>query len=236
MKNKLRTTQTAGLIFSALLGCWSAPAQGFFNSDFEIAWINHQFGFPLGGPPVSASDAMPGWQVVFDGNITATLAYSYEHFPSGYEPAVILFGPGRFRGQGGGGRGPKNPANVAQASGPSPFGGDPRINRQALSSDAKKELRNEARNIWQELTGRRARWDDLQVHHRVPLEYAHLFRANPNRVSNLIGVNERVHGLINNAWTAFRTALNGRTPTPSEVIRQAIRIDNQFGDSMRFIR
>jgi RHS repeat-associated protein len=40
----------------------------------------------------------------------------------------------------------------------------------ALSEATKDALRADARDIWQAVTGRRAIWDNMQVHHRVPLE------------------------------------------------------------------
>jgi hypothetical protein len=80
-------------------------------------------------------------------------------------------------------------------------------------------------------------WDGLEAHHRVPLEHAHLFpNANPNRIANLVGVESGVHTQITNSWNAWGRALNGRTPTDAEVIKQAISVDEQFGQSFRFVR
>jgi hypothetical protein len=98
-----------------------------------------------------------------------------------------------------------------------------------LSGEAKNAFRAEARNIWQDLTGKRAIWDDLQVHHRIPLEWSHYFPdANPNRVTNLVGINPQAHTQVTNAWNAWRLALNGRVPTQADIIRQAVNIDNTF--------
>jgi hypothetical protein len=106
----------------------------------------------------------------------------------------------------------------------------------ALSTEARDALRADARDIWQARTGRPAIWDDLQVHHRIPLEWAHLFpHSDPNRISNLIGMTSANHTQVTNAWNAWRQSLNGRIPTQAEVLQQAIRIDEQFGNLMRFL-
>jgi hypothetical protein len=108
--------------------------------------------------------------------------------------------------------------------------------RAALSSAERDALRTAARDIWQARTGRRAIWDGLDVHHRIPLEWSHLFpNSNPNRISNLIGMTPANHTQVTNAWNAWRQSLNGRIPTQAEVLQQAIRIDEQFGNLMRFL-
>ncbi|AVR95084.1 RHS repeat domain-containing protein [Pseudoduganella armeniaca] len=106
-----------------------------------------------------------------------------------------------------------------------------------LSKEAKNQLRSEATDIWQKLTGRRAIWDGMQVHHRVPLEYAHLFPGvDPNRVANLMGVDPKIHSQITNAWNAWGRSLGGRVPTRAEVIGQAIKIDSMFGAHLKAVR
>jgi hypothetical protein len=106
----------------------------------------------------------------------------------------------------------------------------------ALSNDAKDRVRATARDIWEAATGRRPVWDGLDVHHRIPLEWAHLFpKADPNRVANLIGLTPTNHALVTNAWNNWRIGLNGRIPTQGEVIQQAINIDAQFGHYMTFL-
>lgn len=37
-----------------------------------------------------------------------------------------------------------------------------------LTAEVKNALRAEAREIWQNVSGRRAIWDKLEVHHRIP--------------------------------------------------------------------
>ena len=105
-----------------------------------------------------------------------------------------------------------------------------------LSREARDVLRAYARDIWQERTGRRAIWDGLDVHHRIPLEWSHLFpNSNPNRISNLVGMTPATHRQVTNAWNAWRRGLNGRIPTRAEILQQAIHIDAQFGHLMRFL-
>ncbi|WP_143195698.1 hypothetical protein [Archangium sp. Cb G35] len=66
------------------------------------------------------------------------------------------------------------------------------------------------------------------VHHRIPLEYAHLFqRLNINARENLWGVHKLVHKGINNVWTTFRRA-KGRA-TEEDVRKVADIVDRHFG-------
>jgi hypothetical protein len=63
-----------------------------------------------------------------------------------------------------------------------------------------------------------ARYD---VHHLIPLEYAHLFpELDINAASNLSALGKPVHQKINNVWTSFRTAL-GNDATPQQVQQMA---------------
>ncbi len=106
-----------------------------------------------------------------------------------------------------------------------------------LTPREKDRLRSQATAIWEQKTGRRASAVGMDVHHRIPLEWAHLFpEANPNRVANLIGLRRPDHYLVNNAWREWKRSLNGATPTPAQVMRQALRIDEQFGHLMRFVK
>ncbi len=66
------------------------------------------------------------------------------------------------------------------------------------------------------------------VHHRIPLEYSHLFeRLNINAGENLWGVHGLVHKKVNNLWTAFRPA--GSKATAEDVRKVAAIIDRHFG-------
>ena len=98
-----------------------------------------------------------------------------------------------------------------------------------LTREASDQLRENARSIWQGLTGRRAIWDNLEVHHRIPLEWSHIFgKADPNRIANLVGINGKVHTQVSNAWAAWKQSLGGRIPTQAEVMEQALKIDELF--------
>jgi len=105
--------------------------------------------------------------------------------------------------------------------------------RAALTNAEKDALRAAARDIWQAQTGRRAVWDGLDVHHRIPLEWSHLFpNTNPNQLANLLGITPANHTQVTNAWNAWRQGLNGRIPTRAEVLEQVARIDQRFGHLM----
>ena len=66
----------------------------------------------------------------------------------------------------------------------------------------------------------------LELHHRWPLEYANLMpKSDPNRMSNIIGLEKKIHDQVSDAWTAFRKGLNGREPTAAEVYKQVTEID-----------
>jgi hypothetical protein len=74
------------------------------------------------------------------------------------------------------------------------------------------------------------------VHHRIPLEWSHVFRGDPNRAANLVGVSDDVHRQITASWNTWRRSLGGRTPTSAEIMQQALKIDQEFARYMRFVR
>jgi len=100
-----------------------------------------------------------------------------------------------------------------------------------LSDVAKDALRKEAREeifykAYPDLIGK-----DLQVHHRITLEWAHLFpEAELNRLSNLVGLDETIHKQISAKWSIFRSYYKslGRSPTAKEILRFALKIDQEF--------
>jgi RHS repeat-associated protein len=95
-----------------------------------------------------------------------------------------------------------------------------------LTAAEKDAYREQAKRIWKKLTGRRAYGDKLDVHHRIPLEWSHLFPdLDPNRVENLVGVDAGTHALINDAWARWKSGMEGVVPTPQQVEDQAKRID-----------
>jgi hypothetical protein len=73
----------------------------------------------------------------------------------------------------------------------------------------------------------------LQIHHRIPLEWAHLFpEANPNRLANLIGLDPEVHKQVNKIWGNFRNyySQEGIEPTAHDVLLQALKIDEIYSN------
>lgn len=92
-------------------------------------------------------------------------------------------------------------------------------------------LRREARkiffNAYPQLKGK-----ILEVHHRVPLEWRSLFpELDPNRLSNLQGLSQRVHKVkATDLWDAFRNAYRRRRckPTRQEVLNYAKLVDRSL--------
>ncbi|TWT45026.1 tRNA(Glu)-specific nuclease WapA precursor [Phycisphaerae bacterium RAS1] len=104
-----------------------------------------------------------------------------------------------------------------------------------LTQPERDVLRTEGRAIWEAHAKIRAQQQGLEVHHRIPLEYAHLFPSvNPNRLTNLVGVPAVPHSDITQAWLRWGRNL-GHEPTSVDVMTQACRIDEQFGDVFRSV-
>jgi len=102
-----------------------------------------------------------------------------------------------------------------------------------LSDGEKNVLRKKAREIFYEAYPRLTN-HGLEVHHRIPLEWAHLFpEANPNRLSNLVGLDDTVHHQINVMWSDFKQYYSslGRSPTAKEILEFALKIDQEFSTS-----
>jgi len=74
----------------------------------------------------------------------------------------------------------------------------------------------------------------LEVHHRIPLEYSHLFKADPNRTANLIGLHKDVHAEISGLWTSFRNAIPNASA--SDVMHFSLLIDKNYGGMYNSIR
>ncbi|HZH78740.1 MAG TPA: hypothetical protein VEY88_22110 [Archangium sp.] len=104
--------------------------------------------------------------------------------------------------------------------------------QEPLSPNLKNSLRAEAREYYKELYPRLARiledlGEKLPIHHRRPLQYAHLFPAGDiNAAENLAVVLHHVHKQINFLWGRFRKARPN--PTEDEVRRAAEIIDGYF--------
>ncbi|WP_257455037.1 hypothetical protein [Archangium lipolyticum] len=104
--------------------------------------------------------------------------------------------------------------------------------QQPLDDTLKRDLRNAARDYYMELYPQfadalRQLRGKLQIHHRRPMQYAHLFPAEDiNAGENLAMVREHVHKEVNLLWGRFRQARP--SPTADEVRRAAEIIDGHF--------
>jgi RHS repeat-associated protein len=109
------------------------------------------------------------------------------------------------------------------------------ITKPIRGRQATELWREAARNIWDALS--KVSREGHHVHHRIPLEWAHLFpEMNPNRISNLKLVPRAIHegaDGVSTAWAQFRHSLGGRTPTPEEVLQKAAEIDARFGQHFK---
>ena len=98
-----------------------------------------------------------------------------------------------------------------------------------LSNDCKGALRKSGRARFVQKLGEQA-IQDMAIHHRIPLEWAHLFPTrHPNDIANLVAVAQDVHNRIGAIWTRFRSGLQGRIPTVAEVLEVVRQIDAEFG-------
>ncbi len=104
--------------------------------------------------------------------------------------------------------------------------------RQPLDTELKNTLRKDARAYYAELYPQFAKSlnelrAELPIHHRRPLQYAHLFPDdNINAAKNLAMTRKYAHKDINLLWERFRTARPN--PTADDVRRAAEIIDRQF--------
>ncbi|MCG3126415.1 MAG: hypothetical protein CHACPFDD_01250 [Phycisphaerae bacterium] len=101
-----------------------------------------------------------------------------------------------------------------------------------LNATERGRLRTEARKLWERYSGSSASTRDLDVHHRIPLEWSHLFPTlDPNRTTNLVGIHSSHHRAnVNNAWRTWKAVL-GRDPSAAEVLEQACRVDRELGSA-----
>ncbi len=106
------------------------------------------------------------------------------------------------------------------------------ILHKPLDDGAKASLRAEARRSYKRIHPELAEFLDtlggkLPIHHRCPLEYAHLFpEKDINAVGNLAMVTRDVHERINALWIKFRKA---RPQASALDVEAAARtIDEQF--------
>ena len=95
-----------------------------------------------------------------------------------------------------------------------------------LTAAEKNAARQIGRVRWAQANGVAARVLGAQVHHEDPLEWAHLKPgADPNRLSNLVGLEEKGHNIANQFWAQFRRSLGNTQPTPAQVMTQKLRLN-----------
>jgi hypothetical protein len=104
-----------------------------------------------------------------------------------------------------------------------------------LTRDEKKELREQARASFRQLHPELAEAMKLgkrglyEIHHRRPLEYAHLLLGEDiNARNNLVAVAQPVHYRINGLWAKFRKGRGDSEVHADEVRRMAEIIDQHF--------
>lgn len=104
---------------------------------------------------------------------------------------------------------------------------------------AKAFLRREARDFMLKNSDNFAKavsdGQKLEVHHVIPLEWAHLMGEgfDPNSLSNLAGVSKDVHKQINNMWNEFRERFKkaGYEPTVKDIMEQVAKTIKNYGEN-----
>ncbi len=117
------------------------------------------------------------------------------------------------------------------------------LNRRQLSSLERDAVREAARRLWAEragtklLGGKGLKEAGYEVHHRIELQFSHLFPDNPNAIENVFTVKIEVHAKITKAWEEWLRLKGGvGNVTKAEVEAQAALIDGQFAqDAATFI-
>jgi hypothetical protein len=108
-----------------------------------------------------------------------------------------------------------------------------RLIREPLDRETKIKLRAQARQAYKALHPELSTLLDKQgvllpIHHRCPLEYAHLFpERNINAAENLAMVTQNVHKRIDALWTKFRRSRPAATAEEVEAASHVI--DGRFG-------
>ncbi len=103
-----------------------------------------------------------------------------------------------------------------------------RLARTPLGDAEKQALRRVSRDSYKKLYPHLAELLDekgplLPIHHRRPLEYAHLFPTDDiNAAENLAMVRKAVHDRINAVWTRFRQTRTGATSTEVEEVARIV--------------
>ena len=116
------------------------------------------------------------------------------------------------------------------------YGWTKKMRSTKLTDGQKNLLRTQAREMLGpdfRIDGKKYTWCASQVHHVVPLEYAHLFPdVSPNWRNNLTAMLNEDHQLVSKMWDTFRDDLNGTTPTQEKVAEFALKTIQEYGDRM----
>jgi hypothetical protein len=97
-----------------------------------------------------------------------------------------------------------------------------------LDGPMKKALRSQARGIYEKAFGKMAK--DVQIHHVIPLEWAHKMgnNFNPNSLGNLAGFESTVHTKITSEWADFKRLYSD--PTAKQIQDYATYIMDKYKD------
>jgi hypothetical protein len=97
-----------------------------------------------------------------------------------------------------------------------------------LDNVVKDALRRQGRRV---LQAAGINISSLEVHHRLPLEWAHLFpNAEPNRLANLVAYPPEIHYRVTELWRQFKDRLPpGAMPTQADVMKMVLRIEKFTG-------
>jgi hypothetical protein len=106
-----------------------------------------------------------------------------------------------------------------------------RLASAKLSPHTKDELRRVAREDFDKLRPELVKKlkevldDPFHVHHRIPLDFAHLFPSRDiNAIDNLAAVEPRVHRLINKVWGQYTQRAGARATTAEiEAVEEIVR-------------
>lgn len=105
---------------------------------------------------------------------------------------------------------------------------------QPLTDAEKHAIREVARAKYARAYGKHPRQMEAEVHHRDPLEWAHLKPgADANRLANLQALRPEAHNLATQAWREFKRSLGRRTPTQAEIMEAMLRIDRLISPYIR---
>jgi hypothetical protein len=97
-----------------------------------------------------------------------------------------------------------------------------------LSLGAKSAFRQQARSMFKQAmkdVGRKL-GRNFEIHHRIPLKFAHVLRLDPNDVKNLQKVSKSIHRQITEAWQQF--ARKSKNPTQQQIRKFADEMDRTF--------